>query len=124
MPLAAAQYVRTLTWSCGARAAPLLLAYTPWLTYDEAFLISFVVLGPICTTVRSALLSDLQVIARRIARDGSAVCDDPAHIEWLADQAWNLAWAEGQRMPSELGEQQAGREAASRGRLSTILKGR
>ena len=37
---------------------------------------------------RDALLSDLQRIARRLTRDGAAVCDDPAHIEWLADQAW------------------------------------
>lgn len=55
-------------------------------------------------SMRTALLTDLQAIARRLARDGAAVCDDPAHIEWLADQAWHLAWVEGQRVPAELGE--------------------
>ena len=50
--------------------------------------------------MRSALLADLQMIARRAARDGTAVCDDTTHLEWLADQSWHLAWSEGQRIPT------------------------
>jgi hypothetical protein len=50
--------------------------------------------------LRDALLSDLRMIGGRLARDGEAVCDDPAHIDFLADVAWHLAWLEAQRMPS------------------------
>lgn len=45
----------------------------------------------------------MAVIARRLTRDGAEVCDDQAHIEWLADQAWHLAFTEGQRMTHEVG---------------------
>ena len=45
--------------------------------------------------MRAPLLADLQLIARRAAHDGTAVCDDPTHIEWLADTAWHLAYLEG-----------------------------
>lgn len=42
--------------------------------------------------VFSAMLRDLSVGSRRIEQDGiSAVCDDPSHVEWLSDTAWNLA---------------------------------
>jgi hypothetical protein len=40
------------------------------------------------------------MISDRLARDGEAVCDDPTHIDVLADHAWHLAWLEAQRMPS------------------------
>ena len=41
--------------------------------------------------LHQTLLVDLQRIATRVACDGSAVCDDPSHLEWLSDTAWNLA---------------------------------
>ena len=44
------------------------------------------------TALKAAMLRDLQLAARRISQDGlSAVCDDPSHVEWLSDTAWNIA---------------------------------
>ena len=53
--------------------------------------------------MRAPLLADLRRIATRVARDGAAVCDDPSHIEWLADTAWQLAYLEGQHVPQDDG---------------------
>ena len=38
-----------------------------------------------------AVLADLQQMASRAHCDGAAVCDDPSHLEWLSDTAWNLS---------------------------------
>lgn len=52
--------------------------------------------------MRSPLLADLQTVIARVSRDGlAAVCDDPAHVEWLAEAAWHLAYLEGQRVLSD-----------------------
>lgn len=65
--------------------------------------------SPAHLEMRAPLLADLQRIAFRVGRDGSAVYDDPAHIEWLAETAWHLAYLEAQRNPS--GPSAAARQA-------------
>ncbi|KAL1511266.1 hypothetical protein AB1Y20_006074 [Prymnesium parvum] len=39
----------------------------------------------------TALISDLELVARRVEQEGlAAVCDDPVHADWLGESAWNL----------------------------------
>ena len=39
-----------------------------------------------------SILSDIQAAAKRVEQEGvAAVCDDPEHVEWLGDKAWELA---------------------------------
>lgn len=58
--------------------------------------------------MRGKLLRDLQLIARRAHEDGAAaISDDPAHLEWLADAAWQQALLEAPRQVDHGAERDA-----------------
>lgn len=71
--------------------------------------------------VLDALLADLRRVASRASKDGSAVCDDPAHLEWLSVTAWNLAVNQAKTMSGSSASEAEGGKATERSRSASVL---